>query len=462
MTEPAERAASLPENEELRAPPPASTARRIVRLLITLVVLGGGVVGFMMYKKHAKEKEVAAKKTAETEKKALPTLVRVATSRKARVLRRERYVGELAALRMVELGPKAAGRLVAVKKELGEAVKKGELVATVDPSDIAQQLAEARTAILVAAAQVARAVADQERAEADVERANVEVARNEVEANRKRPLFKQQLVTQQEMDNLDATVAVSKSLAKVAQTAAHVAKSAVLVARAQVVQAQARIPILRVALDNTRVVAPFAGRVNKRYLDPGAMVAAGTPVYQIVTDDNLLARFKVPERDLSELPKGKTVTLHIEAYPKETFEGKVIRVSPSVDVATRTSVAEAETSTHEGKLKPGMFARVDVLWSVLNDVILVQQRALVRPPDDPQGVPGLYVFESGKARFIKVQTGIEEGDDVQVRGISEGATVIVEGQHGLKSGAEVAIAKAPAVAGASPVAVSPPTPAPAP
>lgn len=431
-----------------------SAVRRAVRLIVTLVLLGGGVAGFMMYKKHAKAKEAAAKVAAEANKKPQETLVRLAKTRLAQVARRERYVGELAALQIVELGPKVGGRVVKLVKELGDSVRKNELLATLDADDIHKQLLEAKTAIVVARAQVERAQADLLRTQADFDRAEVDVARNAVEANRKRPLHQQQLVTQQEMDNLDAAVALARSASRVAKTAEGVARSAVTVARAQLTQAEARIPVLKVQLDSTRILAPFAGRVNKRYLEPGSMVAPGTPIYQLVTDDNVIARFKVPERDLGELPKGKTVTLQVEAYPKDKFEGKVVRVSPAVDVATRTVIAEAETSTQGGRLKPGMFARVDVLWSVLDDVILAPQRALVRPPDDPQGTPGLYLFESGKARFVAVTTGIEQGEDVQVRGVPAGVEVIVDGQHGLKNGWAVKLAPPPGAKPAGPGAPS--------
>jgi RND family efflux transporter MFP subunit len=369
----------------------------------------------MIYRKSAEEKAAAAKKLADASRKPPTTLVRLARTRKARITRRERYVGELAALRSVDLAPKAAGRIVRLTKELGHRVRAGELLGLIDDLEIVKQIEEAKAAVEVARAQV--------------ERAQAELVRNENELNRKKPLFDQQLITRQEMDNLESAVAV--------------AKAALELSKAQVTQAQTRIGTLQVQLENTRLVAPFAGRINRRYVDPGAMVTTMTPVYQLVTADKILARFKVPERDLRELPQGKEVRVSVEAYPNETFAGKVIRVSPAVDAATRTAMAEAQISTFGGKLKPGMFARVDVLWSVAEDVVLAPQRALVRPPDDPQARVGVFVHDKGTARFVAVRPGTEVQDEVEVKGIDPDLEVIVEGQHGLKDGSLVSVAPPP-------------------
>jgi RND family efflux transporter MFP subunit len=389
--------------------------RRVLRALLVLVLLGGGAGGYFYYRKVSAEKEAAAKKAVEAKRKPQATLVKVARTRKVRLARRERYVGELAALRSVELAPKVPGRIVKLYKELGDRVHKGEVVALVDDVEIVQQIEEAKAAVAVARAQV--------------ERAEAELARNETELNRKKPLFRQELVTRQEMDNLESAVAV--------------AKASLSLARAQAVQAEARISTLKVQLDQTRVIAPFSGRVNRRYVDPGAMVtaAAATHIYQIVTDHKILARFKVPERDLNEVPLGKKVGVLVEAYPGETFWGRVTRVSPAVEVTTRTALAEAELPSYKGRLKPGMFARVDVLWSVVDDVVLAPQRALVRPADDAQGQEvGLFLHENGMARFVKVRPGQEQADEIEVRGVPAGVEVIVEGQHGLKTGALVTLA----------------------
>jgi RND family efflux transporter MFP subunit len=395
------------------AAPAAAKPRRWVRTLVTLVILGGGGGGgFMYYRKVSTEKAAAAKKAAEEKKKPTETLVRVSFTRKARVARRELYVGELAPAKSVELAPKASGRLLKVMKVLGDRVQKNELVALIDDAEIVKQIDEANSAIEVARAQV--------------DRAEAELVRAESELKRKQPLYKEQLITRQEMENLESAVAV--------------AKASLTLAKAQVVQSQTRVATLKVQLDNTRVTAPFAGRVNKRYIDPGTMVTSLNAIYQVVTDQKILARFRVPERDLRELPVGKKVSIQVETYPGESFEGKVVRISPAVDTTTRTAIGEAHVPTKGGRLKPGMFARVEVLWSVAKDVILAPQRALVRPPDDPQGKAGVFVREKGTARFVPVGVGAEQGDDVEVTGLRAGVELIVEGQHGLKTGNLVVLA----------------------
>lgn len=340
--------------------------------------------------------------------------VRVAAARAIEAPREERYVGELVALGTVDLMSTTGGRLVRVTKRIGDPVAPGEVVAILDDEELRRQMAEARLAVQAALAQVSRA--------------KIEVRRNALELERAEALFRRKAIADRERDHLAA--------------AADLARANLALAEVQVEQAKARVETLSVQLRNTRIRAPFRGRVSQRYLDPGAVIVAMNPkpIVQIVTSHALRVRFKVPERDLGELPLGKKVTVHVDAFPGEGFEGKITRLGAAVDPASRSVLAEATLRDRSGRLRPGMFARVDVLWRKARPIVLVPDVALVRASEGSDEA-AVWVHQGGIVRLVPVRVGRSHGREIEVQGIAAGTEVVVSGHEGLASGAAVEVSR---------------------
>jgi RND family efflux transporter MFP subunit len=357
-----------------------------------------------------------------------PVWVKVEPLSRGAVTRRLQFVGELVAEETVEVAAKLAGRLKSVRVRLGDAVKKGDLLVKIEDSHLRAQQKESKAALAVARAAISRAEAQEENAVREVAR--------------KAPLIERDLVTQQEMDNLRSRKATEAA--------------ALALARAQTSQAEARIEILSTQLKDTVIRAPFTGRVAARYMDPGAVVNPGSAILQIIDADPIIARFKVQERFLGTIldrmaaEEPLDVDILLDAFPDRSFEGRVVRVSPALDKATRSAVVEAEVQDTSGRAAPGMYCRVVLDLGRREDALLLPATALLEASEkavlaNGSGAPRearVWVVEMGRAHQRKVSLGaLSDGRYELIDGLSPDAVVVVEGANLVKEGAQVKVAK---------------------
>ena len=190
-------------------------------------------------------------------------------------------------------------------------------------------------------------------------------------------------------------------------------------------------------LENTVLVSPISGVVTARNYDPGDMTGAMpvltvgqiTPVVKVMININ--------ESDLKHIEKGMPVEVSFDAYPGETFEGKIIRQYPTVDVATRTFPAEVRISNPNGRIKPGMFARVNINLGSQTHTI-VPDRAVVK--QSGSGNKYVYVYSDGKVSYNKVELGQRLDDGYEIlSGVNNGDVVVLTGQTRLADGVEVEV-----------------------
>jgi len=367
---------------------------------------------------------------AHRDKEARPVPVRVRPVRRGTLARTRTFVGELVAPEAVEIAARVAGRLARVPLKLGRSVRRGELLAAVDVRTTAAQLAEAQAALAVARAAAARS--------------QVELAHAERDLQRRQPLLAEGVVSQQELDSLQARRDTSRAARDVAS--------------AQVRQAEARIATLRSQVAEAQVYAPFTGRVEARLLDPGAVVQPGTPIGRLVRTDPVVAAFRVPERQVGQLSArvaaGEArVVLEVPALPGERFQATVSGISPTLERASRSARVEAEVDNPEARLMPGMFCRVEVDLGAAADALLLPLVAVVEAGAGPGGAAApaprrvdVYVVEGGRARRVTVSLGAEtDGLGEVLGGLAEGARVVVEGHGRLPGpGGPVEVVEAPA------------------
>jgi HlyD family secretion protein len=240
---------------------------------------------------------------------------------------------------------------------------------------------------------------------------------------RSRSLFERQLLPKQTLDDNEA-----RYLAAVAQLD---------LARAQNTQSRARLDELRINLANTVILSPVNGFVARRAVDPGAFVSTNTPVVDVVDISNVRLEANIVERDLRQIVAGNTTTVEVDAFPGEIFEGRIARVSPVLDPATRTAPIEIEIPNPDFRLKPGMYARVGITTATKKDALVIPASALA----DLGGRRGVFVPLNDSAVFRGIQIGTEQRDLVEVLGgLTEGDTVITTGAGALRDGDRVLFA----------------------
>lgn len=345
-----------------------------------------------------------------------PMPVEFALVKRAPVADQVLVVGNLIGAATVQAVPKVNGRLAAVHVQLGDRVRQGQAIAKVEDREIQEQVRQAE-----ASYEVARATIRQREADLTLAKTNLD---------RNRSLLERQLLPRQTFDDTDAR---------------HQAALAQLdLAKAQFAQAKSRLDELRINLANTVISSPVEGFIGKRFLDPGASVSPNQPVASVVDIRTVRMVANLVEKDFRRIVAGTPAQVEVDAFPGEKFTGKVSRVAPVFDPATRTAEMEIEVPNPGYRLKPGMYARVQLTVDTRPNALIVPSNAVV----DFDGKRGVFVAAPREgepqrqdgppvmtARFRPVQTGISDGTQVEITaGLNDGVRVITTGATALRDG----------------------------
>lgn len=188
------------------------------------------------------------------------------------------------------------------------------------------------------------------------------------------------------------------------------------------------------------VLSTLNGMVGRVYLDRGAEVGLNTPVVLVVDDSVMLVRAEVPERYAGRIAPGQRVRVQVAARSERDVPGRITRVSPVVDAATRAVPIEVTLIDPPGILKSGMFASLAVVTASRAGALTVPVDAMGEGGD-----PAVFVVVNGKAERRPVTTGIRSETAVEIlSGLLEGDSVVVFGLYGLEDGSPVEILKDPA------------------
>jgi membrane fusion protein (multidrug efflux system) len=185
-------------------------------------------------------------------------------------------------------------------------------------------------------------------------------------------------------------------------------------------------------------MAPFAGLIGIRNVSVGDYVKEGQDLVNLEDVSSLKADFRLPERYFARLKPGQTVEVTTDARPGEVFKATVDAIDPLLDAAGRAILVRARLPNQEGKLRPGMFARVRLIVGDRQDALVIPEEALVPAGSDQ------YVFRvvDGKAERVKIQIGARRSARVEVLdGLKAGDLVVTAGQMKIRDGAPVKVAE---------------------
>lgn len=351
---------------------------------------------------------------------------------------------------------KVSGYIRRIHADRGDLVRAGQLLVEIDDQELQAQVEQARAGLLSgqAASQMARSSLDGNKASLENQRANLgkarAVAANDArQAERMKTLFERGLVSATDWDNARtvaessrASVQSAEAQLLVAETQIATSESQVRLAMAQVETYRATLRLAETNLSNTRLVAPFTGYISQRNLDPGAAVSAqssGTNTSSLgilVLQDiaSVKVQVEVPERQIARISPGLTVRLAVDPYRGEVFKGTVARVVQNLDPRSRTMGIEVDIPNPDGRLKPGMFARVDLVVDRRAAALVIPVEALRLG----EGKPSVMAVRGGVAESVGVAVGVADGGWVEVvGGLTEGDQVIIQGKDLVKPGQKV-------------------------
>lgn len=303
-------------------------------------------------------------------------------------------IGTLNPFEEVTVSAEIEGVIRSVKVEEGSQVSKGMLLAAIDDSDYSLE--------------VKRADAVFKQAEATLENTKLEFKRKDV-------LYKEELVTKQQYD--DVTTRLS-------------------LAEAEVERAKASLSLARLKLSKTKITSPLACVIKEKRVSAGDFVRNGTPLFIIIQPNPLKLRFTVPEKDVGRLRVNQEVMLRVDGFAEAEFKGRVNIVFPNVEEKTRTLQVEALVPNNNGLLKPGLFAKVILYTAGERDTIVVPVTALLYEGEKVR----VFVTEGDRAKERVVKLGSKYGEFMEIiEGVKTGEKVVFMGQQNLSEGAKVSI-----------------------
>jgi RND family efflux transporter MFP subunit len=337
----------------------------------------------------------------------LPMTVELASVKRADMAEKITVVGNLIGEATVEAVPKVAGRLESISVRLGDRVRRGQMLAKIEDRELLEQVRQAQASFEVSAATIRQREADLRFAQTNLDRS--------------RNLFDRQLIPRQTFDDAEARY--------------QAAAAQLDLAKAQHQQSLARLDELKINLGNTVITSPVNGFVGKRTLDPGAWVTPNSALLSVVDISVVRMVANVVEKDLRRISAGQRASVAVDAFPGEEFSGRIARISPVLDPATRTAQIEVEIGNGNFRLKPGMYARVDFTVERRDHTLVVPANALV----DVQGTHGVFRPAEGDiAKFHPIKVGLTSDELVEVAsGLSEGDRIVTTGAAALREGDKI-------------------------
>lgn len=352
--------------------------KRILLTAVVALVVLGAIFGFKYFQIRQANAALAARKPA-------PATVTTAPAVQEKWRTTLHAVGSLESFRGITIRSEIEGRIVRVAFDSGARVQAGDVLVEMDT--------------MAESAQLISNVASARLAELNLQRA--------------RELRQNSTNTQADLDGAEAAAA----------------------------QAAAAIETTKATLAKKRIVAPFAGRVGIRQVNPGQFLNKADPVVTLEATDPIYADFSLPQQDVTQLRTGLPVKIGVDAFAGREFDGVIEAIDPRINGTTRNLRVRARLPNSDETLHPGMFVRVEVVLPEENEVIVLPATAIVYSPygdsvyvvaKDDKGVL------AAQQRFVRV--GPKRGDQISLLGgVKAGEEVVTAGQGKLRPGSPVTI-----------------------
>ena len=369
-----------------------------------------------------------------------PTPVHLYTVAEETAQRRVQAVGSLFALEESILSSQVEGNVAQVLADVGDNVKQDQPLIVLDPQELQFEVDRQRGLVRQVRAQLGIGPGEPPPTDpkkiASVQRAEADLFDADRKYGRAREMFQDHLISQQQLDE-------AASRFQSAQATYNVALQEVDRLKALLVSSEASEQLAEKKLRDATIRAPFPGSIKTRNVHPGEYLRVQSPVMVLVRTDRLRARLAVPERWAGWVREGATADLQVEAFPGETFHGKISRINPAVSQDSRTFEAEALLANLDARLKPGFFVQASIPSEKEERTIFLPERAV----NYRYGVYKVFLLngnrvserqirpagqtEDARGRRFEVVEGLKPGDRVAVAvsgDLHDGATVEEKGE----------------------------------
>jgi RND family efflux transporter MFP subunit len=364
-----------------------------------LYIIGSVVLVIVLVPVYMRIKDLS---NPSSNQRVLAPSVKVSAPVREKLFRKLSFTGDILPIQQASIYSRVSGNIEKIYVDIGDYVQKGKVLANIDQTIYVQNTRQT---------------------ESVYKQSLATLANNKITYERNQQLYERGLLAKSDLDN---------------------SKTAVDVAQAQTDAAQANYKNAQTQLTYCRITAPFSGYVIKRLLDPGTYITANAPtsnstIFVLAEIDKLKVLVNILEKDLPQLANIKEAQVTTDAYPEEIFPANVRAMSESFDLSTRTMPTEVDIQNRNQLLKPGMFAKIDLILEEKDSALVLPVETLLQ--DDQ----GKYVYTLNKDTVVNkryVQIGIEENNkDEIVSGISDQDKIVTVGQQLIKDGMKVRITK---------------------
>lgn len=419
---------------------------RVSVVLLALGVLVATLVGYRIKKQQA----------AAVPRRQLEIVVGVAKPIRQDLDVKLAYTADVQPIQQVAIFSKVSGYIKRLGADLGDYVKAGQLLVEIEAIELGAAVEQARAAVAtaeanlkVAESNVIAAQANAANQEANLVRARAVSTNDTRNADRLGDLHSRGLLSAMDRDNAQTNAEASKASLEamraqlaVAASQIETQRSQVALARANVERERATLKIAQTNLDNTRILAPFSGYISARNLYTGAAVsnaAAATSnqsvgILVLQDLDPVKIQVEVEERHVSLIRIGSVARVVTDAYPGKTFDARAIRIVHALDPRSRTLGFEMEIANRDHLLKPGMYARAELVIDHHPGAILAPGEAITIENEKPI----VFIVQNGVVSRRAVTTGVTQGTLIEVtKGLTGEESLIVEGKELVREGQKV-------------------------
>lgn len=372
--------------------------------------------------------------------------VSVDSIKKTNIERTQTVVGQAKPIKEVNVIPKLPGKILEVYVSLGEQVKKGQTIFTIDDKEIKLQLAQAEAAVNVAKTNVKRS----EGGALELQMAQLESALKSTEINLNdsqklyddiKILYENGMASKQDLDRAKTGHELAKEQYETAKTAleltgSRINKENTEIALAQLSQAEAAYKLAKSQLENTIVTSPADGYISALNVTAGEITSGAVPAATLVDISTVIVEVNIAENIVNKVRENDIYPVYIESVQSEPFSGEVISISPNVNPMTQSYLTRIEVPNEDKYIKGGMSAKVEIIVDTRENVVAVPIESVI----SDSGKSFIYLIEGDKALKKEVSTGISNEEFIEVTGdIKEGDKVVVKGQNFLSDNSKVIV-----------------------
>ena len=317
------------------------------------------------------------------------------------------FTGTVYPLYLYIIAPKISGRIIDMKKRIGDSVTKGEIIVKIDDAEYQQEVIEAEANLKIA--------------EASLSETKSQLELSQQELKRVQSLQEKGIASPSELDTAQSTFTAQQSRLKLTQ--------------AQVEQRESALKSAQIRLRYSILTAPEPGYIGERFVDEGTLLSPNTPIVSVIGIDQVIIKTNVIERDYGLLQIDQSAEIMVDGFSDMRFSGNVSQIAPLLQESSRVAQIEIAVNNDSHKLKPGMFANINIVIEEKSNAQVIPGTALVKR----NGNSGVFIVREGETitHFIIVNTGIITQDKVEILDPKLDGMVVTLGHHLLEDGGAV-------------------------